>query len=219
MPKHIKRYHRKRLESIEQNGFSTPVVYDEDIDLYENLEINKVEQSCSHAYYLHIQSDIAFLEYSIHVSWIFIETLMCSRRKITSENIEQIKQEMRKALKYFEDWYHHAFSTMKGPSDKTWEKRFISQITYNNLRIGVCGFLKYYAELVLNLDGITFVTMLSSSTSSIEATFSQVRAHGGDVASSFARTIASIDGRKSMAALGTSNKMYESHSEIGKSIK
>ena len=51
-----------------------------------------------------IGSDIACLEYSIHVSIIFIENFMNKNERITRENIHAKENLMRESLDYFSSW-------------------------------------------------------------------------------------------------------------------
>ena len=66
--------------------------------------------------------------------------------------------------------------------------------------------------------GVKYAPMLHSSSSSIEAAFSQIRMHRGDDPANISRVLACIDGRKTMNSLNANNKMYEGHEETGHSM-
>jgi hypothetical protein len=78
----------------------------------------------------------------------------------------------------------------------------------------VRGFIRF-AEIVIGMG--YYVQMKTSSTSSIESVFSQVRAHKCDNPTDFQHKIALINGRKSMLAL-CNNKMYEAEDENAQNI-
>ena len=161
-----------------------------------------------------IQSDISSLEYLVHVSIIFIQYLMNSKQRITSANIESIRLCLIESLTYFEKWYHVARSRKKSTSDKAWETTVLSKLTYTNLRFGVCGFLRF-ADIALSRG--FYVNMSMSSTSSIEAVFSQARSHGCDDPMSFSQKLPLLNGKQTMVAL-KSNKMYDPVSELGQNM-
>jgi hypothetical protein len=73
---------------------------------------------------------------------------------------------------------------------------FLSNITCNNMRVGIVGFLAY-ARLVLQLDCVQYVPMLHSSSSTIEEAFSQIRMHRGDNPANISRVLSCMDGRHS----------------------
>ena len=88
----------------------------------------------------------------------------------------------------------------------------MSKLTYTNLRFDVCGFLRF-ADIALSRG--FYVNISMSSTSSIEAVFSQARSHGCDDPMSFSQKLPLLNGKQTMVAL-KSNKMYDPVSELGK---
>ena len=118
-----------------------------------------------------VKRDIAALEFMLHVSIIFIENFMNKNENLTKTSINTKKEILRQSLQYFSSW--HQYIALKVGGMKANEKKFISSITYNNLRMMVCGFFAY-ADLLLHAvnNPPAFVPFLHSNQSTIEASFS-----------------------------------------------
>ena len=197
--------------------FLTDVISCEVYGMYDGFETITNEDSIIHGVKSNldpniigsIKSDLSCLEFVIHVSIIYIETLMNKKRTITLHNLDSIKSTLVESITYFEWWFYSAKSQKKDSKDREWEKSVLSKVTYTNLRFGVRGFIRF-AEIVLERG--YYVPMQMSSTSSIEAVFSQVRSHKCDTPKDFKSKITLLNSKKSMSALST-NKMYSKDDE------
>ena len=87
-----------------------------------------------------IFSDISCVEYLVHVSILYIELFLNKDNKITMENYNQIEIIVKEVLEYFDDWYKFVQTMKKNKKDKSWERLILARLTYNNTRIGICGF-------------------------------------------------------------------------------
>ena len=132
-----------------------------------------------------IGSDIACLEYSIHVSIIFIENFMNKNERITRENIHAKENLMRESLEYFSSWKRYIMNMGVAKEN---EKKFLSTTTFNNLRLMIAGFFKYCHIIFETDDPPNFVCFLHSNQSSLEASFSRTRAAGADNPRSYGNT-------------------------------
>ena len=120
--------------------------------------------------------------------------------KVKRENIEEKTDMMKYCLKYFADW-EKAVGEMK-EEKKVKEKFFVAQVTYKNLRMMVVGFLSYCREVLFNVDNpVAYVPFLHSNQSSIEATFSMVRANNSDNPRSFGKCLCLHEIRKQVPHL------------------
>lgn len=87
-----------------------------------------------------VGSELALLDYRVHVYSIFNECLMNKSLHITFENCAGFQSYLKKKLDYFGKWhkYNEASKTRTAAN-------FLSQQTWLNLRMTVCGFLQYAA--------------------------------------------------------------------------
>jgi hypothetical protein len=137
---------------------------------------------------MELRSDVAYLEFSIWTSSIFIDLFMNKEMKLSSTNIDAIETNMRDSLKYVTDWYTYFKAQMSKSKQREENKMCLSKIAYSNLRVGIVGFIAY-VRLVLQVRGVKYVPMLHSSSSSIEAAFSQIRMHPGDDPANISRVL------------------------------
>jgi hypothetical protein len=142
---------------------------------------------------MELRSDVAYLEFSIWTSKLFIDNLMNKEMKLTIATIDEVQNDLREGLNYFSSWYSYCEAQRSMSDKKEDNKMFLSKITYNNMRVGIVGFLAY-ARLVLQLECVHYVPMLHSSSSTIEAAFSQIRMHRGDDPANISRVLASLYG-------------------------
>jgi len=150
---------------------------------------------------------IRTVEYCVHVAIIFNETLMNRNVYIDSKNILKHESNLRQSLKFFEDWKNSCTNSTDANNN------FLPMITYNNLRIAVCGFLAYTRMVVL--DGVIqtgikiFVPALHSNTSSLELWFSLVRSMLKDNTRAYATAVSTQNAASSVVTIkGTRNKSY-----------
>jgi hypothetical protein len=81
------------------------------------------------------------LEFCISVGSIFVETFMKSSKQITRDNVNEIQKQMDESLNFFLVWWQQINCTA-GDTKETKNKKFISKITYANLRTGISGFFQ-----------------------------------------------------------------------------
>ena len=94
-----------------------------------------------------LEGSFASLVYSVAIRTIDNELLLCNDRRITAGNIDKIEAFLKDALSFFEKW-QISTKVRKQNGDKQWEKKGLSAITYQNMRIGARGFMEY-ARLIL----------------------------------------------------------------------
>ena len=83
------------------------------------------------------------IEFCISVGSIFfVETFMNKDKRITRENIDDLQKQMDESMLFFHDWWKQIEGTA-GDMNEIKTKKFISQITYANLRTGISGFFQY----------------------------------------------------------------------------
>jgi len=152
-------------------------------------------------------SKICTVEYCIHVAIIFNETLLNRNVYINSDNILKHKMNLCQSLKYFEDWKNSCSNTVNESNS------FLPMITYNNLRIAVCGFMAYARMVVM--DGVVqagtkiYIPALHSNTSTLESWFSLVRSMLKDNTRAYAIAVSTQNAASSLDAIkGTRNKSY-----------
>ena len=104
------------------------------------------------------------------VSVIFVETLLNKNKYINKDNIVTIKNTLKTALDFFQNWYTKAQEQKNAEHFVNWEKSLLSMITYNNMKVCICGFI-HFAKLVLDLPKIKYIPMLYCTQSSIESIF------------------------------------------------
>ena len=61
--------------------------------------------------------------------------------KLSTATIDEIENHMRQGLNYFSAWYSYCEAQRSMSEKKEDNKIFLSKITYNNMRVGIVGFL------------------------------------------------------------------------------
>ncbi len=167
-----------------------------------------------------IQEDLLTLEFCAVVGSIYLDYLMNGKEKITRENIDNIEKTLRSRLGFFDMWrgdqieYRDELRSTS-PKSRTWEKRFLAPVTYLNMRIGICGFVKYAKLLLRESEKINSVPFLHSNTSIIESLFSQIRRMQRDTPSKYPAGAGAAD--TTLAKLHLDNGMYSSE-DLEKSV-
>ncbi len=145
------------------------------------------------------------------VGYVYLDYFMNRKERITRENIDDMECKLKKSLQFFETWRLDQMRVKEEQSllnskSKTWEKRFLSHVTYLNMQIGICGFL-VYARYLLNQSSTTnFVPFLHSNSSIIEALFSQICRMQRDTPLKYAAGAVAAD--TMLAAVHLDNGMY-----------
>ena len=134
------------------------------------------------------ESELAGLEYSATVGSLFNETFLDKSKFITQQNITQYEKQIEDLMIYYHEWRKAALKRKDDNYDE-WDRTFISQQTFNNLRIQISGFFQFAKLMLDSPKGPEYVPFLYSITSSIEAHFSQMRATGSDTARSYQSNI------------------------------
>ena len=160
------------------------------------------------------KSKLHTLEYSVATATLFNELFMNKGKKITKQNLEDVRSHVDEALAFFGRWHtaHEiALAAERCKEEKNrelkMESHFLSKITYGNVRTAIDGFLEY-AYLVLNdPNGPDYVPFLHSNSSVLEALFSQIRSLNRDTPEKYISGIGAINTSQCVRYLDR-NKMY-----------
>ena len=160
------------------------------------------------------KSKLHTLEYSVATATLFNELFMNKGKKITKQNLEDVRSHVDEALAFFGRWHtaHEiALAAERCKEEKyrelKMESHFLSKITYGNVRTAIDGFLEY-AYLVLNdPNGPDYVPFLHSNSSVLEALFSQIRSLNRDTPEKYISGIGAINTSQCVRYLDR-NKMY-----------
>jgi hypothetical protein len=145
------------------------------------------------------------IEFCISVGNIFVETFMNKDKRITRENIDDLQKQMDESMSFFHDWWKQIEGTA-GDTNEIKNKKFISQITFANLRTGISGFFQY-ARYVFEHTNTPYVPFLHSNSSILEALFSQMRSMNRDTPERYMSGLAAVNTTHSLLALER-NKIY-----------
>ena len=147
------------------------------------------------------ENELAFLEFTVTIHVVFMSRLLNSnarlvitpelrkrdsvnRKVILSLNVNDEIHQMEARMKYFDDW--RAWSKGQSSNLQQWNKNkwadlCISSITLRNIKISVFAFLYYAKDILENQSsGLSFVPYLHSNSSTLESSFSSLRASGRD---------------------------------------
>ena len=127
-------------------------------------------------------------------------------KRITGENIDDLQtKQMDESMSFFHDWWKQIEGTA-GDTNEIKKRKFISQITYANLRTGISGFF-LYATYVFEHTNTPNVPFLHSNSSILEALFSQMRSMNRDTPERYMSGLAAVNTTHSLLALER-NKIY-----------
>jgi hypothetical protein len=158
-----------------------------------------------------ILEDLCALEYCATVGLVYLDFFMNRTKKLTRENIDHTELIIKKSFEFFERWRldqlserdrQHSLSSRA----KTWEKRFLSHVTYLNMRIGICGFFVYSRYMLEASSTTKFIPFLHSNSSIIEALFSQIRRMQRDTPLKYAAGAGAAD--TMLGSIHLDNGMY-----------
>lgn len=162
-------------------------------------------------------SNLASLVYMGHIEALFHSLIMDRSERLTLDNIDMYEDHVKDMLKYFEDW-KLAQLQRKAEGNRNWERTFIAPQTWKNLRICFSSFFhfsRYMLETVISPeDGITYIPMLLSNQSALEAKFSSQRRTGHDSNGSYSAGISVKSQRQANRTL-TSKSAYCAEDTVG----
>jgi hypothetical protein len=148
------------------------------------------------------------IEYSVSVGVIFNETFMNKDVRLTRANIDEMEQTLYEFLRFFSRWMQEIVSKTTKENKAEMDSKFMSRITYSNLRTGIAGFCEY-ARIVFQVSPeTTYVPFLHSNTSTLEALFSQLRSMNRDSPERYISGLAAVNTHHAVLALKR-NKMYD----------
>jgi hypothetical protein len=90
------------------------------------------------------------IEYSVSVGVIFNETFMNKNMQLTRDNIDDVEQTLYEFLRFFSRWMQEIVSNTTKENKAEMDSKFMSRITYSNLRTGIAGFCEY-ARIVIDV--------------------------------------------------------------------
>lgn len=157
-----------------------------------------------------IKCQVDTLELMVHYACIFNEFFLRKGVSITPENIDLCEKEMIEHLQYFENWRKVAKTRKTGPGDRTWEKTSLHTQTFNIMRLTVCSFFEGCRILFRASHPPSFVPVMHSNQSILEASNSFMRAHGFDTPHSYGRGIGVADLPIQLDGYQQRAKMYPS---------
>jgi hypothetical protein len=146
------------------------------------------------------------IEYSVSVGVLFIEIFMNKDMRLTRDTIDDIEQEVCECLRFLAKWMEQIVSRTTKDNKAEMDRKFMSRITYSNLRTGIAGFFQY-ARIVFKESETMYVPFLHSNTSTLEALFSQMRSMNRDTPERYISGLAAVNTHHAVLAMKR-NKMY-----------
>jgi hypothetical protein len=140
------------------------------------------------------------IEYSVSVGVIFIELFMNKHMKLTRDTIDKIEQVVYDCLGFLAKWMEQIVSKTTKDNKAEMDSKFMSRITYSNLRTGIAGFFQY-ARIVFKVSETMYVPFLHSNTSTLEALFLQMRSMNRDTPERYISGLAAVNTHHAVLAM------------------
>ena len=171
-----------------------------------------------------MEDELAFLELCIEIHKIFIQRNLNrnarlvagdekrardhkKRATVLQLNIDEEFQRMAECIKFFDNWRQWCKTQEKDmtPFDvDQWKKLCIHQTTLRNIKISVFGFLNYAKEVLSDPScNVSFVPYLHNNSSTLESTFSVLRATHKDSSVNLAKGLLAANLKSSIKMAST----------------